>query len=473
MDDHKLLLRRLAALEREVDGLRHTAVKQDDRIKELVQTIAERDARIAELEEELRRRDKNYRPKPNTPPRQKSTDRRRKGHRRHGGVFRPRPKPAEVTHHHDVYPESCPKCCGDNLKPTGEFDDHIQVDIPEPKTEVHRFRRHEMCCQDCHSVCQGRGDLELPGSHIGPRARLLAAYARAHLGISLGKTAALFAEWFGVHESRAGVLGHVKWAGNLCAPVVQKLLEILRQSPVVFADETGWRINGKNVWAWCFGNPQLAVYLIDQRRNRAVLTRTLGDSLPGVLVSDFYAVYDGIDCLKQRCLPHLLRELHRLREALSARSVSYFIQPVITLLKDAIELGKQRDRLSVAAFAAARQTMHDRLDVLILEKNPTNRDCLRIWNRLFKHCGELFTFLGNAAVPSDNSACERDIRSVAAARGDGGVNRTDWGATAFGNIKSVVRTCQKQAKSFVEYGIELVRSMLNGSALPLPFPNTS
>jgi transposase len=119
--------------------------------------------------------------------------------------------------------------------------------------------------------------------------------------------------------------------------------------------------------------------------------------------------------------------LHRLREALPARSVSYFIQPVMDLLQDAIGLGKQRGQLGAKAYAAARQSLHDRLDGLILEKNPTDADCLRIWRRLFKHCGELFTFLDHADVPSDNSACERDIRSVAAARGDGGVNRTDWG----------------------------------------------
>jgi transposase len=459
MDDHKQLVDRLAALERLVAELR--------------QTLAERDARIAELEEELRRRDKNYRPKANTPPRKKPVDRRRKGQRRHGGFFRAVPLPTEVTHEHDVYAESCPHCQGRNLQATGQYDDHIQVDIPEPKIEVHRFRRHVMHCRDCGGACQGRGDLELPGAHIGPRARLLAAYARGHLGISLGKTTALFSEWFGIHASRAGVLGHVKWAGKLGAPVVRKLLEILRQSPVVFGDETGWRIDGKNVWAWCFGNPQLAVYLIEQHRNREVLTRTLGDSLPGVLVSDFYAVYDGIACLKQRCLPHLLRELHRLRETLPARSVSCFIQPVMDLLQDAIALGKRRDQLKPKAFAAARQSMYDRLDVLILEKNPTNAECVRIWQRLYKHCDELFTFLDHADVPSDNSACERDIRSVAAARADGGVNRTVWGATAFANIKSVVRTCQKQRRTFVDYGLSLVRATLAHRPLPLPLPDTS
>lgn len=454
MDDREALQERIAALETVVAELRRQ--------------LAERDARIAELEEELRRRDKNYRPKANTPPKKKAVDHRAKEHRKHGGFFRAAPPPADVTHEHEVYAQHCPHCQGQQLTPTGEHTDHFQVDLPEPKLEVHRFRRHVMQCGDCGRTCESRGELELPGSHIGPRARLLAAYARGHLGISLGKTATLFEEWFGFSESRAGALGHVKWAGQLFAPIVQQLLAMLRKSPVVFADETGWRIDGKNVWAWCFSNPQLAVFLIDKHRNRQVLFDALGETLPGVLVSDFYAVYDRMKCLKQRCLPHLLRTLHKLREIVPPQSVSYFIQPVIDLLKDAIALGKQREQLSARAFADARQTIHDRLDGLILDKRPRQADSLKIWKRLYKHCGELFTFLDHPEVPSDNSACERDIRSVAATRSDGGVNRTAWGATAFANIKSVVRTCQKQRRGFLEYGLSLVRATLAGQPGPLP-----
>ena len=38
---------------------------------------------------------------------------------------------------------------------------------------------------------------------------------------------------------------------------------------------------------WCFSNPQLAVFLIDRSRSAAVVKEALGDSLPGVLVTDF------------------------------------------------------------------------------------------------------------------------------------------------------------------------------------------
>ena len=34
-------------------------------------------------------------------------------------------------------------------------------------------------------------------------------------------------------------------------------------------DETGWCIDGKNVWCWCFCNPRLALFLIDHHRSAA------------------------------------------------------------------------------------------------------------------------------------------------------------------------------------------------------------
>jgi hypothetical protein len=56
-------------------------------------------------------------------------------------------------------------------------------------------------------------------------------------------------------------------------------------------------------------------------------------------VSDFYAAYNGLDCLKQRCLVHLLRELAKLCDEVPAASVRAFLAPLITLLQDAIQLG--------------------------------------------------------------------------------------------------------------------------------------
>lgn len=460
MDGHTLIAR-IAALEARL-------AQQDKIIAKLRKTLIQRDARIEELEVELKRRGKKYRPKANVLPRRKGKqDRRRKRFRKHPGVLRPEPAPDADTIHHDVHLDACLHCGSANITATGQYADHLVQDLPEPKLELHCYRRHEYQCECCQKLSAGRGDLELPGSHIGPRARLFVGYARAYLGISLEKTCTLFEDLYSLSLSRAGALGHLRWASTLLEPVVEQLLKLLRESPVIHADETGWRINGKNVWAWCFSNPKLAVFLIEQRRNAEVVRRALGDSLPGVLVTDFYCAYHRISCLKQRCLVHLLRDLYELRETLPAIQVTRHIQPLVELFQDAIALGRRREKLSPKAFGEAHEQILQRFWTC-LDRHSTNADCKRIYRRLEKHFDELFTFLEHPGVPADNNPGERDIRSLAAARSDGGVNRKGWGATAFGRIKSVVRTCQKNGRSFLDYGIELVRAVLSRDTLPLP-----
>jgi transposase len=454
MDDRPQLLGRIAELEAENAELRRRLAQVESQLQKIVQ-----------------RRKRSANPKSarqGTP-----ADRRLKEHRKHAGVFRPEPPAGTTFVEHDVHPTRCTHCGSGDLEATGQFDDHLVADLPEPKLEWHRYRRHTHRCRACERTCQGRGDLELPGAHIGPRARLLTCYSRAHLGISLGKTRDLLHDFFGLTVSRAGLLGHLRWGGTLFEPVVEQLLELLRNSPVVQGDETGWRINGKTAWAWCFRDPKLAIFLIDHHRSRDVLVHVLGESFAGTLVSDFYAAYNGLDCPKQRCLVHLLRELAKLSEELPAGSVRAFIRPLIALMQDAIELGKNRNRQPAAEFAKARRAIHDRFDDLILNCHSRNRDCLRIWKRLFKHCDELFTFLDDPRVPADNNGSERDIRSLAAARNDGGVHRAEWSAAAFARIKSVIVTGMKNGVRFIHYGLDVVRAKLQGDPLPLPLANTS
>jgi hypothetical protein len=152
--------------------------------------------------------------------------------------------------------------------------------------------------------------------------------------------------------------------------------------------------------------------------------------------------------------------------------VRFFIQPLINLFQDAIQLGKDRERLGSEAFHQAYQRLIKRFDGLMLGTKTRHPDGVRIWKRLYKHCDELFTFLDNPQVPADNNGSERDIRSLAAARSDGGTHRTEWSATAFARIKSVIVTGMKNRVRFIQYGIEVVRAKLLGLRLPLPLAAT-
>jgi hypothetical protein len=213
------------------------------------------------------------------------------------------------------------------------------------------------------------------------------------------------------------------------------------------------------------------VFLIEQRRSAAVVHAALGDSLPGVLVTDFYAAYHAIECRKQRCLVHLLRELVKLRDELPAAAVARHIRPLIDLFQDALSLAGRRAEVSPEEFATAAADLRRRLNDRWWRQS-TDPDCQRIYDRLRRHRDELLVFLDEPAVPPDNNAAERDIRSVAAARSDGGVNRTAWGAQAFGVAKSIVRTCQKNGLNFFDYALSALSALSRGNPAPLPLSDS-
>ena len=143
------------------------------RITDLETEIADLRRQLAQVEHQLQnirrrgRRTSHRCDEPHGP----RTDRRRQEHRRHPGSFRPKPPPGTVFSEQDVRPQQCSHCGASDLEATGRFEDHVVADLPEPRLEWHRYRRHIYRCRSCQRTCQGRGDLELPGAHIGPRAR--------------------------------------------------------------------------------------------------------------------------------------------------------------------------------------------------------------------------------------------------------------------------------------------------------------
>src|SRR5262249_20109784 len=127
------------------------------------------------------------------------------------------------------------------------------------------------------------------------------------------------------------------------------------------------------------------------------------------------------------------------------------VQPLIDLFQDAIQLGKGRGKPGPEVFDQAYRRLIDRFDDLMLKTQVRHPDSVRIWKRLYRHCDGLFTFLDDPQVPADNNGTERDIRSLSAARSDGGTHRTDWSAAAFARIKSVIVTGMKNHVRFIQY----------------------
>ena len=63
-------------------------------------------------------------------------------------------------------------------------------------------------------------------------------------------------------------------------PALAEIQDRIRGSPVVHADETGWRQDGVNDYTWTFSTPT-DLYFLRRGQNKEVVNEALGDSLAG------------------------------------------------------------------------------------------------------------------------------------------------------------------------------------------------
>jgi hypothetical protein len=194
----------------------------------------------------------------------------------------------------------------------------------------------------------------------------------------------------------------------------EALLKRIVGGHLVHVDETRACVRTNLGYVWIFTNACEVVYLYSESRESDVLLNTLR-GFKGVLVSDFYAAYDSIDCPQQKCLIHLIRDFND--ELLSNpydEELKQVTHDFTELLKAMIETidryGLKRHwlkkhRRSVNQFYRRLGRAHYRSDA-----------AFRCKQRFEKNSDKLFTFLDYDGVPWNNNAAEHAAKAYASLR---------------------------------------------------------
>ena len=163
--------------------------------------------------------------------------------------------------------ETCPDC-GTHLVGGWVHRTREVIEIPESAVRV---TEHVVIGRRC----PGCGKRRLPKLELGG-----VAMGRQRLGINLVSLVVTLRErarlpigtirWYlrtvhGLELSAGAIVGVIHRAAEAARRPVGEILERIRGSPVVFADETGWRQNGANGFVWTFGTSGERYFA---RRNR-------------------------------------------------------------------------------------------------------------------------------------------------------------------------------------------------------------
>ena len=385
--------------------------------------IAQLQRRIGALESRLNRRSSLGMPGNKPPSGQQSPEKKEPRKPRRHGFARKRMTPTRRVEH---AVEFCPDC-GTHLSGGWVHRTREVIELPVAPVEV---TEHVLVARIC-PVCQRRRlpkealqGVVLGQQRLGVNLVSLMVTLREEGRLPLGTI-----QWYlkTVHQLDLS-LGAIVWAIYAVArqgqPAVRGILEQVRASPVVHADESGWRQDGANGYVWTFSTPSER-YFLRRGRDKGVVDEVLDPSFGGVLVSDFYAAYNHYPGLKQRCWAHLLRDIHDLKglypEDAGLAQWAEAVHQVYTVAKASVLPRAQPGHriqlvLEEKLMALARPFLNDPLAVQA-----------KLCRRMERFIKELFVFVSDPAVPPDNNAAERSLRHLVISRKISGGTRSDQG----------------------------------------------
>jgi transposase len=372
--------------------------------------------------------------KANTPP--EGSQRRggaKPGHRGHG---RRRIPDAEVTRHRSVSgPQRCPYC-GGPLDPKGSKARTI-IEVDPVRKEVVRYELEQCDCSHCQRTFTARPAGVFAKGLFGNR--LLAHLALEHYvqGVTLGRLSASL----GITQGSLWAALH-QLAGRL-ASVPERLLLEYRGAPVKHADETGWRTDGHNGYAWLFCTERVSLFRFRQSRSASVAREVFGTKrLPGTLVVDRYNGYNQAPCLIQYCYSHLLREVQDLgKEFPEVSEVLQFVARFAPMLAAAIQLRAQG--LTAAAFG--QRALELKMDIKTLVHSSAQHPGIQKIQNIFREkAARLYHWSKRAAIPADNNRAERELRPLVIARKISFGSQSEQGARTREILMSVLLTLRKR-----------------------------
>jgi transposase len=385
----------------------------------------------------------------------------------HTGASRPHPETIDCHQTHQL--PQCP-CCGSQLTRTGRTRTRIIEDIPEDlQAQVTEHTIHRDWCPTCRTQVEPVVPDALPGCTLGNRTVALTAWLHYGVGTTTSQIVEVFNHHLKLPISDGGLTQMWHRLAQVLTPWYEQIHRHCLGSAVLHADETGWRVQGHTWWLWCFCTSDATYYLIDESRGHPALDQFFVDEFRGILVTDFWKAYDAIGRTKQKCWPHLLRELKEVDNGSEGDGDwAAFAKRLRRLYGDAVRLESRRDALDPDAFARKLCALHGR--IVDLSIGPwTNAHARRLGNRLRDYGGQLLTFVEFEGVPSNNNHAERTLRPAVLMRKASYGNQSENGAHTRSVLMSVYRTLKQRDLDPLEVTVAALRTYAQTGTLP-PLP---
>jgi transposase len=349
---------------------------------------------------------------------------------------------------------------------------HQVAELPELAAEITEYQGHARTCLGCGKVTRATIPEEIRARSIGAHLSAALAYLVGCQGMSKRGVEDTCEALFGVPIALGTIANLEQEMSAALAAAHQEAVDAVRQAPVKYVDETGWKQAGRKRWLWAAATTTVAVFIIDVFRNITAMRKLLGPTLSGILCSDRWSAYDHVELLqRQVCWAHLKRNWEKLLER--GGPPTTIAEGCLSVQKRVFELwhlfrggGRSRSQLD----DGMAPLMLELLEVLHAGLRCRDRTTKRFCVRLLTVYAALWTFAVVDGVEPTNNHVERVQRRAVLWRRRSFGCHSAAGCRFVERILTVVESLRLQGRSvlpFLREAIAAHRSGLPGPALVL------
>jgi transposase len=358
----------------------------------------------------------------------------RKPQKGHG----PRPQPAlpfvEEVHELAESERSCSVCGGELGEMRGQFEESEEVTVVERRFVVVKHRRQKYRCRCNANVVTAPGPVKLkPGSRYSPEFAVEVA-AGKYLDHSPLERQVRIMEREGLSIDSQTLWDQLSTLAQHLEPSYRAIREHVLTSPLVFADETSWRLlakGSKKWWVWGVASHDAVYYQI--RESRATESAEgLLEGYAGTVMADGYGVYEALSRASPgltlvNCWAHVRRHFEEIAENYPRESAE-----MISLIRELYDVERELPRWDPSADECAQREVLEERRRVREERSREILERIRDWayakrplpqSELGKaiaymggRWGGLTRFLKDPRVPLDNNHAERGLRGVVLGR---------------------------------------------------------
>jgi transposase len=410
---------------------------------------------------------------PPRPPKEKSGKKRggQPGHTRHLRELVPVEEVQEVK---KWWPTKCrnPKC-SHQLKPLDQQGSPVRQQVTEISLNPLTITEHQYyacACSICGEVTRAERPTEVPAGMFG--AGLVAIVSILHGRYRLTEreiVQALEGLW-GLDLSLGSVAEMCHQTSEALTQPYEEILEEVSSREQLNVDETSWKLGKMRHWLWVAVSSLATVFHLNKKRDRAAFRRLVKESYKGIITSDRFSSYNGLEAaLHQWCWAHLIRDFRRISERGGEGGIWG---------EEALELSRQvfeewqayRESAGEVSFVMLQKVLEpiraDFEQLLCEGKEHSDSRVRSLSVELSKATESMWVFSKVEGVEPTNNAAERALRPAVIWR------KTCFGSQSEGGLRFVERmltvssTLKQQGRDLIEFVVSAIRAKWHGGAVP-------